>query len=657
MRISRRHVTAAAVCVALAYAAAFGAGADESGEYIHYRLAVQYKNEKKVDLAVEEFRKVLAAYPDHYNSYMQLAEIYRSRGDYKLAIYNLQRALVYNPGWSKAQFMLAESFAADGQFDRAVREYQHCQSNSDPAVKDSLQHVINGLINRMKGAPPAAGARQGERAAAQPAAAKGQTPAAQPSAAQPAKLDPRAEEAMKKVISLHEQGKTDEMLVAVREVLAIQPNHPGAYYYGGLGRMKKNELDKAKINFYKAIQHPVYGGAAYYYLGVILGQEGNKAEAVKYLRAALNTRSADFDRNEAARLIEQYGGQKVPAEMIAAQPAAPDQTPAAAKPDSADPRTAAAASPEKYAPIEIRIDSMLTMMTVDTLTDAGQKLLKAIRAVTDGRYDEALREFKNVLAENTSGPVAAQCLYNAGICYYRLRLYKDAENQFQLFLDRFPSHKFAPRAQFFKACTYQERSDYAVSEKLFRKFIQDNRAHEWVGRAYERLGDSYADLEQHKKAIDAYTQALAGNGPTPTDRVIINYKLGVSCMALGDNARAINYFAAAVEIGEKNGVYVRVPDSYYKIADINFKQKDFSTALDYYKKVTRKYPAFQETPWGLFQIAGIQRNMKLYREAVETYKDLMQRYPDDYWAKQAQWKLEDTVWEHEYRQGAAKAKE
>ena len=657
MRISRCRAIIAAVCAALAYSAAFGAGADDSGEYIHYRLAVQYKNEKKVDLAIEEFRKVLAAYPDHYNSYMQLAEIYRSRGDYKLAIYNLQRALVYNPGWGKAQFMLAESFAADGQFDRAVREYQHCQSNSDPAVKDSLQNVINGLINRMKGAPPAAG-RQGDRAAqsAPPAAAGGRTPAAQPAPAQPAKLDPRAEEAMKKVIALHEQDKTDEMLVAVREVLAIQPNHPGAYYYGGLGRMKKGELDKAKINFYKALPHPVYGGAAQYYLGVILGQEGNKAEAVKYLRAALNTRSADFDRNEAARLIELYGGQKVPANVVEVQPQPDQAAAAAAKTDSADARVAAV-SPEKYAPIEIRIDSMLSMMTVDTLTDAGQKLLKAIRAFTAGRYDDALREFKNVLAENTSGPVAAQCLYNAGICYYRLRLYKDAESQFQLFLDRFPGHKFAPRAQFFKACTYQERSDYAVSEKLFRKFIQDNRTHEWVGRAYERLGDSYADLEQHKKAIDAYTQALAGNTPTPTDKVIINYKLGNSCVALGDNGRAINYFTAAVDIGEKNGVYVRVPDSYYKIADLNFKQKDFSAALDYYKKVTRKYPAFQETPWGLFQIAGIQRNMKLYREAVETYKDLMQRYPDDYWSKQAQWKLEDTVWEHEYRQGAAKAKE
>jgi len=653
MRIRRCHLIFAAVCVVFACVAAFGA--DDSGEYIHYRLAMQYKNEKKVDLAIEEFRKVLAAYPDHYNSYMQLAEIYRGQGNHKLAIYNLQRALVYNPGWGKAQFMLAESFAADGQFDRAVREYQHCQSASDPAVRDSLQNIINGLINRMKGAPPSAG----RPSAAQSAAAKGQTSSAPPPpGSQTVKLDPRAEEAMKKVISLYNEGKYDEMLAAVKEVLAIQSNHPGAYYYGGLGRMKKGELDKAKINFYKALSHPVYGPAAYYYLGVILGQESNKAEAVKYLRAALATKSTDFDRNEAARLIELYSGQKVPASVVDAQ-SAPDQASAdaAAKPDSAADAKAAAVSPEKYTPVEIRIDSMLSMMTVDTLTDVGQKLLKAIRAFTAGRYDDALREFKTVLAENPTGPVSAHCLYNSGICYYRLRLYKDAENQFQLFLDRFPGHKFAPRAQFFKACAYQERSDYAVSEKLFRKFIQDNRTHEWVGRAYERLGDSYADLEQHKKAIDAYTQALAGNGPTPTDKVIINYKLGNSCVTLGDNGRAINYFSAAVDIGEKNGVYVRVPDSYYKIADLNFKQKNFSAALDYYKKVTRKYLAFQETPWGLFQIAGIQRNMKLYREAVETYKELMQRYPDDYWAKQAQWKLEDTVWEHEYRQGAAKAKE
>jgi tetratricopeptide (TPR) repeat protein len=621
----------------LAHAAAFGAGADDSGEYIHYRLAVQYKNEKKYDKAIEEFRKVLAAYPDHYNSYMQLAEIYVRQGNHKLAVYNLQRALVYNPGWGKAQLMLAESYAADGQYDKAVREYQIYQNGGDPVVKDSLQHVINGLMDKMRGVSSSTAAKQHTGAAAQKQPAKQQPfPTATP-----VKLDPRAEEAMKKVVSLYGEGKHEEMLAAVKDVLAIQSNHPGAYYYAGLVRMKNGQADMAKINFRKALPHPIYGGAAYYYLGVLSGKEGAKGEAVKYLAAALNTKSADFDRNDAAKLIEQYGGPKV-ADSLARAPGADDTA------------AVSAVTPEKYAPIEIRIDSMLSMMTVDTLTDAGQKLLAAIRAFTAGKYDDALREFKNVLAENPNGPVAAQCLYNAGICYYRLRLYKDAENQFQLFLDRFPNHRFAARAAFFKACCYQERSDYAVSEKLFRQFIQGNRTHEWVGRAYERLGDSYADLEQHKKAIDAYIQALAGNGPTPTDRVIINYKLGNSCMVVGDNSRAVTYFNAAIEIGEKNSVYMRVPDSYYKIADIKFKQKEFTAALDLYKKVTRKYTAFQETPWGLFQIAGIQRNLKMYRDAVETYRDLMQKYPDDYWSKQAQWKLDDTIWEHEYRAGEAK---
>jgi len=615
------------LCVLALVAAAFGA--DNTGEYIPYKLAVQYKNDKKYDQAIEEFRKVLAVYPDHYDSYMHLAQIRAAQGNYKLVIYNLQRALVYNPGWNRAQIMLAEAYVADGQFDKAVKEYQQCQQGSDPVVRDSLQVVINKLMDRMRGAPPAAAQKPDAKTPAQPAAKPQQQAAA-------IKLDPRAEEAMKKVISLYDQGKYDETLVAVKEVLAIQSNHPGAYYYGGLVRFRNEENDKAKINFRKALPHPVYGGAANYYLGVILGREGAKDDAARYLRASLASKSPGFDRKDAAELYEKYSGQKAPANLT--------QQTADASVDDAP----SSIQPEKYTPIEIRIDSMLSMMTVDTITDAGQKLLAAIRAFTAGKYDDALKEFKKVLAENPNGPVAAHCLYNAGICYYRMRLFKDAENQFQLFLDRFPNHRFASRAAFFKACCYQERGDYTVSERLFRQFIQSNRSHEWTGRAYERLGDSYADLEQHKKAIDAYNQALAISA-TPTDKVILNYKLGNACAALNDNNRAITFFSAAVDLGEKNGVYVRVPDSYYKVADLKFKQKDFNSALDFYKRVTRKYPAYQETPWGLFQIAGIQRNLKLYREAVETYKDLMQKYPDDYWSKQAQWKLEDTIWEHEYR--------
>jgi tetratricopeptide (TPR) repeat protein len=616
-------------------------GQENRGESIHYRLAQQYKSEKRYDQAISEFRKVLAAHPDHYNTYMHLAEIRREQGNHKLVIYNLQQALRFNPGWGRAQKMLADAYAADGQPEKAIAEFQAYQNVADPIERDSLQIVIDGLIRRMRGVPSSERAQQAQAASADTAAAvpasAAPAPAAAPAARQAAsvRLNSQAEEAMKKVVALYKEKKYEEMLVAVREVLAIQSNHPGAYYYAGLVRRRNGQLRMAKINFNKAVTHPRYGGAAHFHLGVISGEEGNREDAVRHLRAALASKSDQFDRKEAQRLLDSYGADvKQPADTVAGTQGIV----------SAEPLPA-----EKYAPIEIRIDSMLSMMTIDTLTDAGQKLLMGIRNFKAGRFDEAILEFRRVLADNPNGPIVAHCLYNIGISYYKLRLFNDAENQFQLFLNRFPTHRFAPQAFFFRACCFQERGDYAVSERLFRQFIQNHRNHEWVGRAWERLGDSYADLQQHRQAVDAYTQALANASKSPLDQVVLNFKLGNASILVGNNNRARTFFAAAVEIGEKNNIFFRVPDSYYKIADLKFQQREFASALEDYKRVTRKYPAFQETPWGLFQIANIQRNLKQYREAVDTYRELMRLYPDDYWAKQAQWKLEDTIWEHEHR--------
>ena len=80
-----------------------------------------------------------------------------------------------------------------------------------------------------------------------------------------------------------------------------------------------------------------------------------------------------------------------------------------------------------------------------------------------------------------------------------------------------------------------------------------------------------------------------------------------------------------------------------------YKTKDYEGALNQYTHVIRKYPAFQETPWGLFQIGSIYKNLKRYQDAIDTFKDLIRKYPEDYWAKQARWKMEDTIWENEYQ--------
>jgi tetratricopeptide (TPR) repeat protein len=188
----------------------------------------------------------------------------------------------------------------------------------------------------------------------------------------------------------------------------------------------------------------------------------------------------------------------------------------------------------------------------------------------------------------------------------------------------------------------------ALAEKGFREFIQKFRSHAWTPKAYEKLGDVYEDVKQLTKAMDAYQQAAALAADCG-DRAYAFFKLGNVCMEAGNPDRAVVSYKKAIEVGEGKGCFVRAPDAYYKIADYRYRQKDLKNALEVYQKATRKYPGYQETPWGLFQTGNIYKNMRNYRKAAEVYKELLQRFPDDYWAKQARWKLDDAMWENEYQ--------
>ncbi len=626
-------------------------GAEGTGDYIHYRLGVKYKNENKYDRAIDEFRKVLAAYPDNYNAYFQMAEIRRKQERSRLVIYNLKKALSYNPGWSRAQKMLAAAYEKDGQLQKAIIELQQCQQSSDPAERDSIQLQIDRLIGMVSGGngnpaavvtlPVAAGADNSVAASTEavPAEKKKKVPRRAAKRSSAHSTADAGDDAFKRAVELYNNEKFDQAITAIRQVLSVKPGHAGAYYYAGLIRYRKKQYHMAEINLKKGLAWSELGFNAHYYLGKIYGEEKKYAKAITHLFKYIEKTSYEPGKKEAEELIETYrrlGGSAV---LDALAPGA--SAAAATRADSLSPK-------ERYLTLEVRIDSMLTMLTVDTLSDVGQQLLEGIHLFAAGKYDEAIRAFKKVLARNPSGTVAVHCLYNTGICYLKLRLLKEAENQFQQILDRYGRHPVAAQSLFLKAVTYLERSEPITAEKLLRKFLRQYRDHRWAQNAWEKLGDAYVDLEQPRKAVDAYQQSVTRSRKNG-DKVAVLFKLGKVYQEIGNGSKAVESYERAIAMGEKAGVYLRVPDSYYRVADHLYKIKEYKKALGYYTRVTRKYPAFQETPWGLFQIGSINRNLKRYQDAIDAFKKLARKYPDDYWARQAQWKLEDTIWEHEYK--------
>ncbi len=633
--------------------------ADETNDYIHYRLGIKYKREKNYDAATEEFRKVLAAYPDNYNAYMHLAEISRDQGRPRLVIYNLKKALSYNPGWGKAHKMLAEGFESDGQFQKSIMELQLYQQTCDPAERDSVQTWINKLIGKVTGKNP-----EGEMAAAQSAPpppadtvqsakmAKKQSSeqliAEQKSARKPMVLtnNTAAEAAFVEGVRLYGEQKWDESLKSIQQCLAQAHNHAGAYYYAGLLRRRLGQNKMAKYNFERSMSYPELGYNAHYYLGKICAEDRDFPAAIKHLEEYIDLTSYEEGKESARSLIELYKG-----EVKAAIPRVEKKPPVnIAQIGEGDlKKEVEKIIPDiPYAPLEIAIDSMLSMSIADTLTAPGQAMLAAVKQFKKGDYDNAIKSLRSVMVSFPAGKVTAQCLYDIGVSYTKMNLWENAENQFDQLLTRFPAHQLAPSALFLKGITHAERKNHQIAEKVLRDFIVKYPKNAWVGTAYMKLGDAYCDLHQESRAIDAYNQAAA-LGRTKSDQVSALFKLGLTYMTLGNSKMGLSSFEKAADVGEKNGVYVRVPDSYYKLADYWYKEKKYTEALALYTKVSRKYPSYQDTPWGLFQMGNCNKNLKKYKEAVDAYKGLIKQWPDDYWAKQAQWKLDDAVWENEYK--------
>ncbi len=633
------------------------AGASKDGsDYVHYRLGVKYKSESKYEQAVVEFRKVLAAYPDNYNAYMHLAEIRREQGRDRLAIHNVKKALTYNPGWGKAHKMLALLYERDRQYHNAIKELQLYAQSCDPAERDSIQGAIDRLVSTVRdGDNVAVDERKpspGDSARPKPAASKSARPATRPrSAARSSRAkSERAENVFRSAVLLYKQAvneqrpeKLEAAMQKLHETLAIRPGHAGAYYYAGLIRRRQGHNDMARVNFEKGLAYPELGYNAHFYLGKIFGEKHAYGPAIKHLTQYRKMTDYKPGRREALLLIERYKKAMSPAQRETLQVDAR----AVGRDDLH--REVSKIPPEAtYAPVEVRIDSLLTLAIVDTLSDPGQAMLEGVRDFASGNYDGAIEAFKQTLVTYPRGDIAARCLYNVGVCYMKLRDYRAAENQFQQVIERHAGLAIASKSLFLKALSYFERSDYTVAERLFRQFIQSYRSHQWTGKAYERLGDCYAGLEDWRRATDAYGHAVK-RARNSRDAVYGNYKLGEAYLNLDNVKNALQAFSDAIAVGEKKSIYERVPDSYYKIADRLYKEDRPNDALAYYKKAVRKYPKFQDTPWGIFQIGNIYRNTGQYEDAIKAYKVIVDKFPDDYWARQAEWKMEDAVWEHEYR--------
>jgi TolA-binding protein len=400
----------------------------------------------------------------------------------------------------------------------------------------------------------------------------------------------------------------------------------------------------ARINFEKALRDPKMGYNAHFYLGKIYGDQKDFAAAIDHLQEYSNLTDYEPGRREALSLIERYEKQ-----MASDTKDEKDEQSQRIR-ETVDQELNRLPDQAPLGKMELRLDTLLSLMIVDSTTDEGQAMLAGVHAYRDKEFDKSIEAFYKAIEKYPSGSVAQYSLYNIGIARLRLKDWPRAAELFSQYRNRYPSGDMRQESRFFEAYAYMKMEKRDVAKDLFSGYIQKYRNGRFAGRAYEMLGDIYSREDQSSEAIEAYGKA-ASSAENTYDKLHALFKQGREYASLENWKYALRAFKKVVAQGRDDG-HVRVPEALYRIADHLYEMNEFNDADTYYRDAVRLYPDYTDTPWGFFQMANIAAKKENYQEAVDRYDTLMNKYPEDYWAKQAEWRKKDAIWEYQYGRDA-----
>ena len=308
MRIKKGGVPISVVLV-LAATAGFSQSAPSHQQQVeeHSRKAQEYLRENKPDLAVPEFKAIVALEPNNVDARGNLGVLLSFQGAYAEAIPQLRAALKLQPGLWKIQALLGMAEKRTGDIKGALGDLE----NAFPKLKEQKIRVQTGLelIDTYSNAGDL------DKAAATVSALRELDPAnveliytgyriysdlvdeSRLSLMVAAPNSARAHQMM--AHELARQGKADEAIANYREALKIDPKLPGLHFELAemLNSTIPNGRQEAESEYRAALAINPSDEKSECRLGDLAALKGDLKAANEHYERALNLRPSDAEAN------------------------------------------------------------------------------------------------------------------------------------------------------------------------------------------------------------------------------------------------------------------------------------------------------------------------------------------------------------------------
>ena len=292
-------------------------------------------------------------------------------------------------------------------------------------------------------------------------------------------------------------------------------------------------------------------------------------------------------------------------------------------------------------------------------------LLEAYEAFKTEKYEKSADLLKEAVRQFGGSPNAEAADLDLASVYIRLGLWDNARDRILSYLSaaRQPQ-RYRDLAFYLEGLTHLGRKDGEKAERALLKVKTDSfggPSREEVDWRLAQAGELMKDM----KKWSAYLERALASASTDLRKARLSQQLGQLHGRHGRPERALEHYRKAMApCGKASGAEGAsggegegsaelaglCRESRLRIADLEFRRKNWKAALEGYRKFAADFPDHKEAAWAQYQIGNVYQATRNLESALNQYKKVIDNYPGSYWASQAQWKREDAIWRKEYEE-------
>lgn len=203
---------------------------------------------------------------------------------------------------------------------------------------------------------------------------------------------------------------------------------------------------------------------------------------------------------------------------------------------------------------------------------------------------------------------------------YARRLWEDAAEVFNDFLQSYPDDPRVPEVRYKLGRSLFELERYSEAEAVFEVFLREHDKHHLADQARLYLGTSRFQLGRYKEAAAALSPL--GGADRPSVQRPAGYYLGRSLVELGRDAEAVEPLQRAAQERSK----LR-PLALYALGDLRLRQEAWAAARDRMQTFLKENPEHALAPAARLRLAEAHRRLGHSRRAARELRALIGKDP------------------------------